>query len=72
MTGKIGIKAETDLDVDDVEGAGVAIARLDDANTAGVTTSSDHAQVTSIELDVLGDRAGLDIEDDGVVDLDVG
>ena len=35
-------------------------------------TTSDHAEGSGVESDVLGDGAGLDVEDDGVVDLDVG
>ena len=58
--------------MDNVKGTRVAIAGLDDANATSVTTASDHAQVASLELDVLGDGAGLNVEDDGVVDLDVG
>jgi len=57
--------------VDDVEGSWVTVTRLDDTNTASVTTTGDHAKVARVELDVLGDGAGLDVKDDGVVDLDV-
>jgi len=60
------------LDVDNVKGTRVAIAGLNDANATSVTTASDHAQVASLELDVLGDGTGLNVKDDGVVDLDVG
>jgi len=58
--------------VDDVEGSWVTVTRLDDTNTASVTTTGDHAEVARVELDVLGDGTGLDVKDDGVVDLDVG
>ena len=57
--------------MDDVEGSWVTVTRLDDTNTASVTTTGDHAKVARVELDVLGDGAGLDVKDDGVVDLDV-
>jgi len=50
----------------------MAITRLNDANATSVTTTGDHAQVTGVELDMLGDGAGLNVKDDGVVDLDVG
>ena len=49
----------------------MTVTRLDDTNTASVTTTGDHAKVARVELDVLGDGAGLDVKDDGVVDLDV-
>lgn len=44
---------------------------LDDTNTTSVTTTSDHAQVTSIEFYVFGNGTSFDIKDNGVVDLDV-
>jgi len=44
---------------------------LDDTNTTSVTTTSDHAQVTSIEFYVFGDGTSFDIKDNGIVDLDV-
>jgi len=49
----------------------MTITRLDDTNTAGVTSSGDHAQVTSVEFDVVGDISGFNVDDDGIVDLDV-
>jgi len=44
---------------------------LDDTNATSITTTGDHAQVTSIEFYVFGDSTGFDVEDDGIVDLDV-
>ena len=44
---------------------------MDDTNATSVTTTSDHAQVTSIEFDVFGDGTSFDIKDNGIVDLDV-
>jgi len=44
---------------------------LDDTNTTSVTTTSDHAQVTSIEFYVFGDGTSFDIKNNGIVDLDV-
>jgi len=44
---------------------------LDNTNTTSVTTTSDHAQVTSIEFYVFGDGTSFDIKDNGIVDLDV-
>lgn len=50
----------------------MSISGGDDSNTTQVMTTSDHAEGSGVESDVLGDGAGLDVEDDGVVDLDVG
>lgn len=58
------------LDVDDVEASVVALAVGDDTNTAHVTTTSDHGDHTSVELDEVGDLAGGQLDLDGVVDLD--
>ena len=44
---------------------------MDNTNATSVTTTSDHAQVTSIEFDVFGDGTSFDIKDNGIVDLDV-
>ena len=44
---------------------------MDDTNTTSVTTTSDHAQVTSIEFYVFGDGTSFDIKDNSIVDLDV-
>jgi len=57
--------------MDDVERSWMTITGLDDTNTTSVTTTSDHAQVTSIEFDVFGDGTSFDIKDNGIVDLDV-
>lgn len=58
------------LDVDDVETTIVALTVGDHTNTAHVTTTSNHDQGTSVELDEVGDLAGSEINLDGVVDLD--
>lgn len=58
--------------VDDVERTGVAIDGADGADTADVSTTSDHGELADVELDVSDLFAGLDVELDGVVDLDVG
>jgi len=42
----------------------------DDTDTSQVTTACDHAQITAVELDVIDDLARVDIDLDGVVDLD--
>ena len=49
----------------------MTITRLDDTNTASVTSSGDHAQVASVEFDVVGDISSFNVDDDGIVDLDV-
>ena len=57
------------LDVDDVERAGMALARHDCAHPASVSSTGDHAQVTGVELDdVLHFPAG-NVHLDRVVDL---
>lgn len=60
------------LDVDDIEGTGVSVSGGDDSNSTQVMTAGDHAERSGVESDVLGDSAGLDVNDDGVVYLDVG
>ena len=60
------------LNVDDIEPTHVALTVHNDTRTTHVTTTSDHDNVTSIELDIVGDLALLEIEADSVVDLDQG
>jgi len=50
----------------------VLLSVCDGAHTTQVTASSDHAQVATVELDVVSDFAGTDVDLDGVVDLDEG
>ena len=57
--------------MDNVERSWMTITGLDNTNTTSVTTTSDHAQVTSIEFYVFGDGTSFDIKDNGIVDLDV-
>jgi hypothetical protein len=58
------------LQVDNVEASVVALTVSDDTNTTHVTTTSDHDDHTSVELDEVGDLAGGQVNLDGVVDLD--
>lgn len=58
------------LDVDNVETTIVTLTVGDDTNTAHITTTSDHGNDASVELDEVGDLAGGEINLDGVVDLD--
>ena len=60
------------LDVNDVEATNVLLAVHDDTSTAHVTTTSDHNDVSGIELHEIRDLALLKVEFDGVVDLDEG
>ena len=60
------------LDVDDVEGSGMSLARHDGSHPTGVTSSGDHAQVARVELDGVLDLAGGDVHLDAVVHLDDG
>jgi len=69
LTGSEGV-VDGILDVDDVEASIVTLAMSDDTNTTHVTTTSDHSNDTSVELDVVLDLAGSELDLDGVVDLD--
>ena len=62
------------LQVDDIVASGVLLTALNDTNTTQVTTTSDHSQVSDIELDEINDLAILEIPLDSVVlaDLRVG
>lgn len=57
------------LDVDDVEATIVTLTVGDDTNTAHVTTTSDHGDGASVELDEVGDLAAGKVNLDSVVDL---
>ena len=58
------------LDVDNVEATIVTLTVGDDTNTTHVTTTSDHGNGTSVELDKVGDLASGKVDLDSVVDLD--
>lgn len=60
------------LDVDDVEATIVTLTVGDDTNTTHVTTTSDHGNVASVELDEVGNLASGEVNLDSVVDLDGG
>ena len=60
------------LQVDNVETTIVTLTVGDDTNTTHVTTTSDHDDHTSVELDEVLDLAGGKVNLDGVVDLDGG
>jgi len=66
------LAVEDILDVDDVETSDVTLTVGDDTDTASVTTSGDHGNVTDLELDELVELASLQVELDSVVDLDQG
>lgn len=59
------------LDVDNFEAARVLLQLGDDADTADVSAASDLDQVANLEGDSLDNLAGLEVELDGVVRLDV-
>lgn len=59
------------LDVDNVERARVTFARGYGTDATQIVTTSDHDQVARVELDVVLDLVVLQVEADGVVDLDV-
>ena len=56
--------------MDNVEATVVTLTVGDDTNTAHVTTTSDHGNSASVELDEVGDLAGGKVDLDGVVNLD--
>ena len=58
--------------MDNVEASNVPLTVHNDTRTTHVTTTSDHDNVTSIELDKVGNLALLEIVFDGVVNLDAG
>lgn len=58
------------LEVDNTEATIVTLTVGDDTNTANVTTTSNHSNGASVELDEVGDLASLNINLDSVVDLD--
>jgi hypothetical protein len=66
------LAVENILDVDDIETSDVTLTVGDDTDTASVTTSGDHGNVTDLELDELVELASLQVELDSVVDLDQG
>lgn len=63
--------AKTVLDVDNVEGSGVAITVNEGTNTACVTTTSDHHLNSNVKRDDLLDGSSLELVLDGVVDLQI-
>ena len=58
------------LDVDNGETSVVTLTVSDDTNTTHVTSTGDHSDGASVELDEVGDLAGGEVNLDGVVDLD--
>ena len=58
--------------MDNVEATNVLLTVYNDTSTTHVTTTSDHDDVAGIELDKVNDLARLNVELDGVVDLDQG
>ncbi len=58
------------LDVHNVEASVVTLSVGNDTNTTHVTTTSNHGNDTSVELDEVGDLASREVNLDCVVDLD--
>ena len=58
------------LQVDNVEASVVALTVSDDTDTTHVTTTGNHDDDTSVELDEVGDLASGEVDLDGVVDFD--
>lgn len=55
--------------MDDVVATNVLLTMDDNTSTTHVTTTGDHNDVASVELDEIGDLARLELELDSVVDL---
>lgn len=60
---------ESILNVDNVEGTRVTFTVDNGSNSPQVTTASDHAQITRIELDKVHDFVGSDIQLNGIVNF---
>lgn len=58
--------------MNDIETTNVLLTVNDNTSTAHVTATSDHDNVTGIELDNIDDFVLLKVELDGVVNLDQG
>jgi len=58
------------LQVDDLEGSRVLLTVGDDTDTTDTVSTSDHAHVAVLELAVIEDLSGGDLDADGVVGLD--
>lgn len=71
LTGGEGV-VDGVLDVDDVETSVVALTVGDDTDTTHVATTGDHGDGAGVELDEVLDLASLEVNLDGVVDLDEG
>ena len=56
--------------MNNVEASVVALTMGNDTNTSHVTTTSNHGNDTSVELDEVGNLAGCEVDLDRVVDLD--
>lgn len=56
--------------MDNVEATRMTFSRHNNANTAQIVAAGDHAQVSSLELDVVQDLAFRDIVSDNIVHLD--
>jgi len=70
-TGGEGVTTDI-LDVDDIEGTGVLFSVDDGTDTTNVSTLGDEDEVTSFELGEASDLVGVEVEFNGVVDLDGG
>jgi len=58
--------------VDNIKATGVLFLVGDDSNTTQIATTSDHSQISNIELDKVNNLASGNVDLDSVVDLDEG
>ena len=56
--------------MDDIVGTLMLLSVQDDTNSTGIVSSGDHAHITVVESDEVLHLSGLNVEQDGVVDLD--
>ena len=57
------------LDVDDIERSGQTLSMSNDSDTSNVTSSGNHGEISGLEFDKIGHFASLQVEDEGVIDL---
>jgi len=57
-------------DGDDIEGSRVLLDVDNGTNTTSVATLGDHGNISRLELDVINDLTGGNVDLDGVIDLD--
>ena len=57
------------LDVNSLKGSLMLLPVLNDSNTASVSSTSHHDNISNIKFNEIGDLAGLQVQLDGVISL---